>query len=159
MDTGRAREHALVEPVEQRHRLGAGRPGAAQLAAHRGHPGVGRQREQSIWSLPQQARAVDGGVRVLGGLGEPPAHLQRVRQADRHRDHELALPGRARDRDAAAEVPHRVVVALAEQLREAEVVRRVEPTRQSAVVQRVEPRRGVLAQRLGVTISPSPIAP
>jgi hypothetical protein len=66
-----------------------------------------------------------------------------MRQPDRHRDHELALARCSRHRDAAAEVADRVVVALAEELREAEVVGGVQATRQRAVVERVQTRRGV----------------
>ena len=71
-----------------------------------------------------------------------------MREPDRHRDHELPLPGRARDADPAAEVADRVVVVLAEELREPEVVGGVQAAAQRAVVERVELGGGVRAQRL-----------
>ena len=105
--------------------------------------------QASIWRLPHSRAGLDRGLGGVERLGEPPADLQRVREADHHRDHELALAGRARDRDAAAQVADRVVVALAEELGEAEVVGRVEAAGERAVVERVERRGGLGARRLG----------
>ena len=150
MDAGRPAEHALVQAVQQRHRLGAGGAGAAEFAAQGADPGVGGQREAEHLAVAPQPRALDRRVRGVGGLGQAPADLQRVREPDRHRDHELALAARPRDGDAAAEVADRVVVALAEELGEAQVVGGVQPAGERAVVERVQARRGVGARRLRV---------
>ena len=142
----RAREHAVVEPLEQRHRLVAGGPRAVDVAEHR-PPSSASATEREADQLPVagQPRRLERRVGRLGRLGEPPAGLQRVREPDQHRHDELALADRAREVDPAAQVADRVVVALAEVLGEAEVVRRVEPQHQLIVGQRVEQRRALRA--------------
>ena len=146
----RAGEDALVEPVEQRHRLGAGGAGAGDLAAQRAHPGVGGQGEAEHLAVAQQPRGLDGGLGELARLAQAAADLQRVGEPDRHRDHELALAGRAGDGDAAAQVADGVVVALAEELGEPEVVGGVDAAGQRAVVEAVHAAGGLDLQRLGL---------
>ena len=100
-------------------------------------------------AIAGQARRLHGGVGGLGGLREVAAGLERMREADHHRHHELALPDRARERDAPAQVADGVVVVLAEVLGEAEVVGRVEAHHELVVGQRVEQLRGAHPRRLG----------
>ena len=142
-----AREHAVVEPVEQGHRLVARGARAVDVAEIGHRPRVGDQREDDELPVAGQPRGLDRAVGRLGRLGEEPARLQRVREPDHHRHHELALADRAREVDPAPQVADRVVVVLAEELREAEVVRRVEPQHELVVGQRVDQRRALRCAR------------
>ena len=59
---------------------------------------------ESTWRLPLSRAASTGALDGVERLGEPPARLERVREADHHRHHELALAGRARDGERRARV-------------------------------------------------------
>ena len=145
----RAREDALVKRVQQRDGLLGRRAGAIDVTQLRGRPGLRDQRKPDGLRVPGQAAGLD---RRLGGgqrLAQAAEALQSLCEPDHHRHDELALTDGARERDAAPEVPRRVVVGLAEVLGEAEVVRQVEPSREQFVRERVKPGGARDAGRLG----------
>ena len=86
-----AREHAVVEPVEQRDRLLAGGARMVDVADRGRHPRVGDERPADQLPVARQPRGFERRVGRLGGLEQPPAGLERVREPDLHRHHELAL--------------------------------------------------------------------
>ena len=143
------RDDAVVEARDQRDSLLRGRVGALEVSGHRRDPALGHQRPRRQLAVAREPRGLDGALGGVERLRQPAADLERVRQPDHHRHDELALPGGARDRDAAAQVADRLVVVLAEELGEAEVVGGLEPARQRRVGQRVEGRGGLRARRLG----------
>ena len=145
MDVGREREHAVVDARDQRDGLLGGSVGALEIAGHRRGPALGDERPGGQLPVAGEPPRLDRALGHVERLGQPPADLERVRQSDHHRRDELALAGGARDGDAAPQMPDRVVVALAEVLGEAEVVRRLESSGQLLVVERVERRRGLPA--------------
>ena len=148
MDVGGQREHALVDARDQRHGLLGGSVGALEVAGHRRRPALGDQRPGGQLPVAGEPPRLDGALGGVQRLRQTSANLERVREPDHHRRDELSLAGRARDRDAAPQMPDRRVVVLAEVLGEAEVVRRLQPCRQAPVVERVDRGRGPFARVL-----------